>query len=406
MDILIVSQYFWPEEFVVNSLALDLKARGHKVKVITGLPNYPKGVLNQGYSLLRGPWYEEYQGIPIYRIPLLPRKSGFVNLALNYLSFVLSGITFGLFRLTGPADIIFCFGTSPATACIPGIVLKIFKRAPFVYWVQDLWPESIQAVGAIKNEKIINAVGAIVKLIYKFSDLIMIQSEAFRGSVQEWGGNPGKCRYIPNWFPESVSLNEVPQWVLNLPQGFRVIFAGNIGKAQSMDTIVDAAYILRTKSEIKWIIVGDGSELERIQKRIAAYELSNNVFCLGRKSSTEMSALFSAGDAMLVTLTDEPIFNLTVPSKIQAYMAAGKPIIAGINGEGARIIDKAKAGIAVPAEDAEALAASTLRVFEMPESERNQLGINGRAFFEQNFQQKIVIDKIEAEFKKLSGVNK
>lgn len=395
MKILIVSQYFWPEGFLVNNLAIELKKRGHDVTVLTGLPNYPTGTFFNGYSFFKGPWEETYQGVKVLRVPLIARGKGFVRLAINYLSFVFFGIIPGCLKAPKDTDVIFCFGLSPITLCLPAIFLKKILKKPLVFWVQDLWPESILAVGATKSNFILKVVGALVKFIYGQCDLILMQSQAFQSSILKWGGCQARLRYVPNWFKRpSVDLNKV-EWLNELPDGFKIVFAGNIGKAQDMPTIIQAAELLKHHSDIHWIIVGDGSEKKYVDTEVEKRGLNKNVHTYGRRPVEDMSQLFSRCDVMLVTLTDEFIFSLTIPSKVQAYMASGKPILAALNGEGARVVLEAGAGLACPSESPEKMAECILALKSKTDLERRDMGTCGYSYFEKNFEEQLVVSSIE-----------
>lgn len=394
MKILIVSQYFWPESFVINSLATELVERGHEVTVYTGLPNYPQGEFYQNYGLTTGPWNETYNGVNIIRVPILPRKTGFLKLLLNYLSFVFFGSLLAVFRVRKQVDVIFCFGLSPALLCIPAIIIKWIYRRPLVFWVQDLWPESIGAVGAIKSKLVLNVVGQIVRFIYSQCDMILTQSRVFKASVIRWGGRENKIHYVPNW-ADPLKQEENPTWVDELPPGFRIGFAGNIGKAQDMATLLSAAELLREHTDIKWIIAGDGSEKKWLDDEIVKRELSASVITVGKKPYAEMGPFFSVCDALYVSLTNEYIFSLTVPSKVQAYMSARKPILSCLNGEGAQVITEAQCGLVAGAEKANELAQNVLKLKNLSVSEREEMGLNGLRYFEQNFERSLVVAQIE-----------
>jgi colanic acid biosynthesis glycosyl transferase WcaI len=399
MKILIVSQYFWPEHFVVNSLSSRLVKHGHEVQILTALPNYPSGKFFKGYGFFNGPWFEDFEGARVHRVPILPRRSGFLWLSVNYISFVFFGILPGAFSVKKDFDVIFCMGLSPITSCLPAIFFKKITGKPLVFWVQDLWPESVAAVGATKSSWGLRAVGSLVRFIYRRCDLILMQSEAFRTSVLRWGGQSEKLRYVPNWAPTISNDIHAVDWVNDLPKGFNVIFAGNIGKAQAIPTILKAAAQLSAVSDINWIIVGDGSSKEFLENEIQYRNLKSCVLVLGRKPHHDMPALMSKGDVMLVTLTNEPIFSLTVPSKIQGYMSSGKPILACLNGEGARIGEVAGAGLTCGAEDSEALAARVLEFYKMTLEQRLEFGTRGHDYFKTHFEENLIVQKIETALK-------
>lgn len=401
MRIVIVSQYFWPEFFLVNSLATELKARGHEVTVLTGLPNYPQGQYFSGFSFWSGPWEQDYHGVRVLRVPLLARGQGFLRLSLNYLSFVVFGILLGPWRVPRDFDVIFCFGISPVTLCLPAIFLRAIFRKPLLFWVQDLWPESVSAVGATKSTRVIGAIGSIVRFVYRRCDLILMQSRAFAQSVQQWGGVPAQMRYVPNWAkaPDANSAatnRSEPEWLKDLPQGFKIVFAGNIGKAQDMPTVLRAADLLKDIENLHWILVGDGSDYDFVLKTRQEKGLERCVHTYGRRPNEDMATLFSKGDVMLVSLTDEPIFALTVPSKVQAYMASGKPILASVRGEGARIVEEAQAGLSCEAQNPESLARVVREFMKMSAEERSAMGQRGFVYFQKHFEQNVVVSQIES----------
>lgn len=399
MKILIVSHYFWPEQFRVNDLAIGLKRRGHEVTVLTGMPNYPEGRLFDGYS-----WWrkrrEMYQGVPIFRIPLFLRRQGHGwQLALNYLSFVIFGLLLGPWMLRGREfDLIFVFAPSPFTVGIPAALLRRLKRAPILFWVQDLWPESLQSTGAVGSPAILSAVGKVVRWIYNRCDRVLVQSRGFIEPAVAAGAPCQRTTYFPNWaedFYRPVELDENAAERSELPDGFRVMFAGNMGEAQSLETILEAANLLKQEPDIHWVMIGDGRRRKWLEDEIARSGLRDRFHFLGRKPAEVMPRYFSLADALLVTLRDEPAFARTIPSKLQSYLACGKPIIAALNGEGADVIRVSEAGLAAYAGDAEGLADNIRRLHAMTPDQRDLLGVNGRTFFENEFSADRLITQLE-----------
>ena len=405
LRILIVTQYFWPENFRINDLAQGLLKMGHNVTVLTGKPNYPSGRLFVGYSFW-GKSRDMFAGIEVIRVPLVPRgQGGAARLVLNFLSFALFASLFGPFWCRGSFDVVFVYEPSPVTVGLPGLVMKAVKKAPLMFWVQDLWPESLSATGAVKSKWILNRVASLVSFIYKGCDRVLVQSRAFVDRVRAIGADPKRILYYPNSAEElyrPVLRGPVPDSGV-LPDGFRVMFAGNIGAAQSFETILSAAETLRDHRAIHWLILGDGRQARWVQEEVARRDLSQCVHLLGRYPVESMPDWFAQAEVLLVTLRRDPIFALTIPSKIQAYMACGRPILAALEGEGALIVKEAQAGIVVPPEDASALAKAVLQMSLMPPSEREAMGQNGRRYFLQEFDRDTLLVRLDSWMKELVG---
>lgn len=389
MRLLIWTQYFWPENFHINSIARSLKAKGIEVTVLTGKPNYPDGKIFDGYRAM-GIQMEEYSGIEVIRIPLRQRgKNSGRGMVLNYLSFILSGYLFAPFALRGKKfDAVFVYAPSPLLQALPAVYVSWLKRAPLILWVQDIWPDALEATGFIKSRWILGMVGLAVRYIYRFSDSILIQSEGFRASVKRWSNNKERIRFFPNSADDSLPVlatHSVSVQIVNeVAARFSVVFAGNIGTAQSCETIVEAAKLLRSDLAIKFYLIGSGSMACTISQSIASAGLTN-VTMTGQVPAEEMSAIYASASVLLLTLRDESALSSTIPSKLQSYLAAGKPVIASCNGEAASVVANANAGLACPAGDAAALADAVLRLFRMTPQERVHLGKNGRTHFEAHF---------------------
>ena len=396
MRLLILTQYFWPENFRINDLVDGLLERGHDVTVLTGLPNYPSGRLADGYDW-QGPYSGKYGKAEIIRVPLIPRGKGRgINLALNYLSFAFSASVLGPLRCKGKFDAIFVFEPSPVTIGIPARVMSWFKSAPVLFWVQDLWPESLSATGAVKSPRILNGVEKLVRWIYRGCALVLAQSEAFIPAIEKAGVPRAKIRYFPNSAEDIYQAPAQAAWSgPDLPPGFRVMFAGNIGAAQSMETIVKAAELLKEYPDVHWIIVGDGRLASWLREEIAARKLETQVHLMGRHPVETMPHWFAQADALLVTLRRDPVFSLTIPSKIQSYLACRKPIAGALDGEGARIIDASGAGLACAADDAQGLADTVLKLYKMSAGERRDMGEMGYRYYELHFNRTQLLNQLE-----------
>lgn len=403
MRVLIISQYFWPETFRITEVVQALRDEGCEVLVLTGQPNYPNGVTFEGYS-----WWsmgaEKHDGVTILRVPLVPRGDGrAIRLALNYLSFILFASVLGPWLLRGRSiDSILVFAPSPILQVIPAIWLAKLKSASLVTWVQDLWPESLSATGFVRSPRLLAGVAGMVRWIYRNNDLLLVQSQAFVDSVRNFAGNTPVC-YHPNpgdfAFSKSGSTEVCP---VNFEAGFNVVFTGNLGTVQALETILDAAEILREEGRISLYLIGSGSRSEWLKSEISRRNLAN-VKLPGRFPLTAMPSIMSRASALLVSLVRNPVMSQTVPSKIQAYLAAGKPVIASLDGEGAKLILEAGAGVSSPAEDARGLAEAILNLYRCPTEELIHMGENARIYYEANFEPRLLASRLKQH---LLGIRK
>lgn len=389
MRILIVSQYFWPENFIISDFVRKLAERGHEVVVATGKPNYPDGQVFPGYRA-GGVARERFlDKVDVVRAPIWPRRrGGGINLTLNYLSFVGSGLLcFPWLLRSRSFDAILVFAPSPITQVIPAILLKWLKRAHLAVWVQDMWPESLSATGFIRNTSVLKAVGGLVRWIYARSDTLLLQSRAFQEPTATYA-DPEKFVYFPNSVDPDVPAGAPDPLPLELSsrlaQKFCVVFAGNLGKAQALETVVQAAVLLRDEPQISLVLVGSGSMLEWVQGQKTLLKL-DNLDLPGRFPAESMPELFRQASALLVTLKGGGVLAHTVPSKIQAYLAAGRPIVAALQGESGKVVEDAGAGMVCAPEDAQALATCIRRMHALPLAAREAMGQRGRAWFDGNF---------------------
>lgn len=396
MKILIVSQYFWPENFRINDLAEAFVTRGHDVTVLTGMPNYPTGQFFKGYGLFRRT-QETWRGVDIVRSPLWTRgRGGSARLVLNYLTFALFGSMVARFRLRGPFDAIFVFEVSPITVGIPAIVASRRFRAPILFWVLDLWPESLSAAGGVQSPSLLRAVDRLVRWIYRNCARVLVQSRGFIPEIARHGVADAKILYFPSWV-ESL-FQPLPQadsaLLPALPDGFKVLFAGNIGEAQDLPAVLRAAERLRDRTDIHWLIVGDGRMAAWAKEEVQRRDLMQ-VHFLGRHPLESMPHFYAAADALLLPLKGEPIFALTIPGKLQSYLACARPILAMLDGEGARIVQESNAGLACPAGDADGLARQVLKLVAMSDNDRGAMGLNGRKYYAANFDRTRLLDQLE-----------
>lgn len=401
MRILLVCQYFWPENFRVNDLASELVARGHQVTVLTGLPNYPDGKFFSEY--LESPRrYLNFRGVEVIRVPIFPRGSGGFRLVVNYISYVFSAVIIGAWKLRGRRfDVVFVNQLSPVTMAIPGVFFSRIKRAPLIMWVLDLWPETLSAVGAIRSSWFFLIIEKLVSFIYRKCSLVLVQSRSFVSSVRARSSDGLKIRYFPNWaedlFRDSSCVDPAPE-VVDCSDCFNVLFAGNIGESQDFPSILDAAEKLRFRPNLRWLIVGDGRNAAWVREQVDQRNLSTQVKILGRFAVDRMPSFYAHADVLLVALRREPVFAMTIPGKIQSYLMAGVPVIGMLDGEGAQVIRDSNSGFACPAGDSDGLVAAVNTMMSISEEDRRRLGENGRRFAQANFERRKQLDSLESFF--------
>jgi glycosyltransferase involved in cell wall biosynthesis len=394
---LIVSQYFWPENFRINDLAQEWVKRGHRVSVLTGVPNYPQGHVFESYQA-DPQAFAQFQGAAVHRVPMLPRGQGGLRLLLNYMSFVCGAALWGpwLLRRT-PVDVIFVFEPSPVTVGLPAVWLGRLKKAPVVFWALDLWPETLAAVGVLKSTTLLAGVGRMVRYIYNQCTLVLGQSRAFLGSMAKYCADSTKIRYFPSW-AEQVYDDEQSQPAPEVPEqnhGLTVLFAGNVGEAQDWPAVLDAAQRLKEHADIRWVIVGDGRQWAWLQAEIVRRGLVDQVLLPGRFEVERMPSFYAHADALLVSLKKDPVFAMTIPGKVQSYLMSGIPVLGMLDGEGAAVIQEAQAGLACPAGDPDALAQAVLQLKAMPPEQRIQWGANGRQYAQKEFDRTLLMNRLE-----------
>ena len=401
MKILVISQYFWPENFRVNDLCLELQNRGHEISVLTGKPNYPNGQFFAGYNFF-SKIKEKYNGVTVYRASLIPRgNGGSLNLILNYLSFAFFACV-RLFSITENFDKIIVYQLSPATVGFPGLLAKWKFKAKLYFYIQDLWPESLVDAGGLNSKYILRIINSMMNLFYDKSTQIWVQSTGFVQYLESKGVDKSKIKYLPNtvesfYKPEKIQEN----YKFYFPLGFNIVFAGNIGVAQDFDTIINAAILLKNKNiNVHWIIIGDGREKSKIIEKIKTLNYNEYFHFLGSFPSSEMPFFFACADALLVSLKSSKIFSLTIPSKLQSYLACGKPIIGNLDGIAASIISESNSGLCASSGDENSLAYNVEALYNLDFEKREQLGLNAYNYYLNNFDRDIVYNKLEDNLKK------
>ncbi len=401
MKLLLVSQYFYPESFMINDVVRVLVEEGHEVVVLTGKPNYPEGRVFPGYrswNIQR----ESFLGqVPVIRLPIFTRgNGGALRLIMNYLSFVFSGLLLGPFLLKGQQfDHILVFAPSPPTQAIPALFIKWLKKVPLTMWVQDLWPETLSDTGYIKHPFLLGMAGVMMRHIYARCDHLLVPSLAFRPSISRYADEK-KIIYFPNLMDTEKSKRDAhsnrplpDELKTALGGAFTVVFAGNTGIAQSMETLVEAAQIMQKDPDIRFVVIGSGSRLDWMRQEKKRLGLDNLVLT-GRYPPEMMPEVFKHASALLVSLKKGSAFCYTIPSKTQTYMAAGRPVIAARGGEGARLRMEAGACVCCPPEDASALAQAIWKLSHMTENERQSMGRSGQQYFDDHFEMRPQIARL------------
>ncbi|OUQ03139.1 glycosyltransferase family 4 protein [Thomasclavelia spiroformis] len=400
MKILIISQYFYPENFRINDLALELKNRGHKITVLTGLPNYPKGEYFDGYDDKKN-CDEIWNDILIYRCKLRPRKTGSVNLIKNYLSFVIEANKKLKELENQDFDLIYVFEVSPITVALPAIKFKKKKKIPIVINIQDLWPENIIAVTGITNFIVIGLVNKMVNYIYKHCDLILTASPSFVDKIRDRIKNKDKVAYWPQYSIVSKTNEDVSLYNKDF---FNIVFTGNIGEAQGIDLAIEAANILKNE-KICWHFVGEGRNRKKLEKMVKEYNIDERVIFHGFHPEKEIPKYLKDADAALLILKPNPIFEMTIPAKLQTYLACGVPILGCVSGEGKRIIEESNAGIVSDEISVEALVKACQKFINLNSNDLNAYKDKAFQYGDDNFNKNNLILDLEKYMENMRGNN-
>lgn len=395
--ILVVSQYFYPESFRINDLCIELVKRGYRLTVITGIPNYPEGKFYKGYGWIKKR-KEVWNGVEIIRLPLISRGKGKIRLILNYLSFVFFGFFWKSFTKI-KADLVFTFEVSPMTQALLGVWYKKRRKVPHYLYVQDLWPENVEVVAGIHNKTVLHWIGKMVNYIYQNTDTILATSPSFVKMIQSRVSvNPDKVKYWPQYaedFYRPVPKGNSPE----IPDNgiFKIIFTGNIGRAQGLEILPKTAKILKAKNiEVNFVVVGDGRYRQELKKAIAEEKVEDMFMLLGRKPAEDIPYLLAACDAAFISFMDNSLFAATIPAKLQSYMACGMPIIASADGETKRIIEEANCGVCCPLGDANLLAMGIEKL--LTGNDLQTLSKNAKQYSLDHFSKKNLIDNLERNF--------
>lgn len=402
MKILLLTQWFDPEPtFKGLAFAKELKRQGHEVQVLTGFPNYPGGKVYDGYKL-KLYQREEIEGISILRVALYPNHdNSALKRIFNYISFAFMAMLFGIFA-TKKADVIYAYHP-PLTVGIAAIFIKFLRRTPIVYDIQDMWPDTLKATGMLNNNKILNIIGSVCKLVYKFVDHIVVLCPGFKNKLIERNVPEEKISIIYNWCDEQGLTKAQPAKVAYqqlMQNKFNIVFAGNMGKAQALDTILDVAKNSQNIQDIQFVFVGGGTETERLKQRVSIENINNTVF-IPHMPMAEVGGVLELSNLLLVHLKKDPLFEITVPSKTQAYMAMGKPVLMAVAGDAANLVHKAQCGCVATSEDVESIKQAILKIYQLTSAEQQQLGLNASNFYLQELSLESGVKQFTEVFEKV-----
>lgn len=402
MHILLLTQWFQPEpQFKGLPLAKALIERGHTVEVLTGFPNYPGGKLYPGYRVKL--WRtENMEGVRVRRAALYPShdRSAFRRI-VNYLSFALSS-TFLAFTMRRP-DVVYVY-CPPMTAAAGATALRLIRRVPYVIDVQDLWPDTLTSTGMVNNGLLMRLIGAWSAFAMRRASRLVVLSAGFQRLLEARSMNV-PIHVIPNWAPPEIvkQAEALPARTTESSSTFNIVFAGNIGKAQALDTVIRAAQRLKSDApSVRFILIGGGVEVENLRAASQAADTDNIIF-MPQRPVGDMGPVFADADALLVHLRDDPLFSITIPSKTQAYLAMGRPILMGVRGDAAAMIEEAGAGIVFPPEDGDALADAAISLLNMTAAERAAMGRAGSTYYQMHLSFGKGVDELEKVLSDAAG---
>jgi len=402
--ILVISQYFYPEQFRINDICTEWVKRGYKVTVLTGIPNYPYGKYFKGYGVFKKR-KEQYNGMKIIRIPIIPRGKNSIMMILNYISFVICGFFWKLFTKV-KADIVFIFEVSPMTQALPGVWYAKRRKIPCFLYVQDLWPENVEIITGISNKLVINSIGKMVDNIYKNCDQIFTTSESFTHSIKNRGVDKNKIVFWPQYAEDifkpisCTPIDEIPN-----NGALNAIFAGNIGKAQGLELLPKVAKRLKDlnhKKDIVFNIVGDGRYKEELIQTVNNLNVNNYFNFISRQPQERIPAFYSSCNIGLLCLNDNPIFKMTIPAKLQTYLASGLPIFASASGEVKKIIKDSNAGICVYPGDVDSFCEELINYSRLENSQIETYASNARNYYLRNFNKSDLLDIMDSYIKKFT----
>lgn len=400
IHILVVSQYFYPEQFRINDICTEWVKRGYKVTVLTGIPNYPQGKFYDGYGLNKKR-SETWNGIEIIRIPLIPRGHNSLGMCMNYLSFVVSGFFCKCFAKIN-ADIVFNYETSPMTQALIGVWFAQKRKIPFYLYVTDLWPDNVEIITDVHNKFFIGTINSIVNYIYKKSTRIFTSSKSFIEKMNERGVPSNKLEFWPQYaenFYRPCSKSEAAEINEEIPDDgvFNIVFAGNIGYAQGLGVLAETAAMLKKGNFlVRFNIIGDGRYKNKMLEEIENKNVSEYFNFIEKQPPEKIPLYMAYADAALICLSKSEVFAMTIPAKTQSCMACGMPILVSADGEVGEIIEEAQCGYSSASSDAEGLAENIKKICGLSEKEITEMRKNSRLFYDNNFKKSMLMDKMDA----------
>ena len=403
--ILVISQYFYPEQFRINDICTEWIKKGYKVTVVTGIPNYPDGDYYHGYGIFKKR-EESYNGMNIVRLPLIPRKNGAIMMALNYISFVISGFFWSRFTsLT--ADRVFIYEVSPMTQALLGVWFSIRRKIPCYIYVTDLWPENVEIVGGIHNKSILNMIGKMVDYIYDNCDRVFVSSKSFIKAISARGVPLNKLEFWPQYAEEFyIPMTKELCVVDEIPDDgcFNIIFAGNIGTAQGLDMLPDVALELRQRNKnVRFNIVGDGRYLNTLKEAVDNSGVNGMFNFIKRQPARRIPEFMAVCDAALISLANNEIFAMTLPAKLQSSLACGIPLIVSANGEIQHVVEDSGSGVYCDAGDPVRLSQKIMQMVSFSPDKMLQMRKNARNYFLIHYEKEMLIDRINACFSECEG---
>ena len=399
-SILVISQYFFPEQFRINDICKEWVKRDYEVTVVTGIPNYPVGKFYKGYGLFKKR-YERHEGIQIIRLPLIPRGNRAFTLALNYLSFVVSGFFWKCFTKV-KSDYVFIYEVSPMTQALPGVWYAKRRKIPCYLYVTDLWPENVEIITGIQNRYFIGLIGKMVDYVYKRCDMIFTSSRSFVDAIKARGVREDRLEFWPQYaedFYQSVSLKETQEELIPQDERLNIVFAGNIGYAQGLEILPEAARLIKQRGlQVRFNIIGDGRYREELINLVDEKGVVEMFHFIKKQSPEKIPYFMSQGDVALISLAKSKVFSITIPAKTQSCLACGIPILVSGDGEIQSIITEAKAGLCSDASDAIGLADNIEKFCYLTEATIREMGENGIRYSKQNFNKEVLLSRMDEYF--------